>query len=544
MLKGEAVLHRSVESSNPTNVEEPNSDGWWTFVEQDRFWKGLLIFGIFLNLWIASTSALGHDTHVRLAMDDDGILPWGHTRPIDTQANDPSYSPSSDGWNTDLVTTGGEGMVRIISMMWMLLLMGVAGAVISIGSNSNEEKRSSKWSLRVAALVAIYPTFIFSTGRGYQEPVVALFLLLAIVPQLLKIAEKNLVNRTGATVISMFFFGGILTAKSVPLEYSLVFGAALMLLFGLDHFAPHLRKVTRKPLVTSSLAGGGVAAIMLVWGATGGGGTLSVIADEPIRFGFALLISIFDLVVVYALFGMVLWPFVGAAITRLREIEDLDCSFLLAIIAGLTSALIVYVAALWTYESVRWNAEWPWVMWTMGNNGRYISLVMVPVLILLARLNQLDDTMPSLEKTGDKMKSVALGLILIVPISMLAAFHGQTFWVDDAGEYLSDKMEDGEDFLFVDDATLGMHDLYVFHTEISLDDPRNITGHWRSPDSGWEVELSEEQNLPNRGNLSRVQWIVLAPEITWDMPSEWNMVKSGKADYLNGGGEWQIWTNQ
>ena len=47
--------------------------------------------------------------------------------------------------------------------------------------------------------------------------------------------------------------------------------------------------------------------------------------------------------------------------------------------------------------------------------------------------------------------------IQIAAVLWHAGLHGQTYWTDDAAEVLSDNMEDGEDFLFVHDTTLGMH---------------------------------------------------------------------------------------
>jgi hypothetical protein len=88
-----------------------------------------------------------------------------------------------------------------------------------------------------------------------------------------------------------------------------------------------------------------------------------------------------------------------------------------------------------------------------------------------------------------------------------------------------------------------MHYLYTFHTHIENVDERNITGHWRSPDSGWETELFSEEVIQNRGDLSAVNWIVLSPGIEWSSPPEGWYHTTGQADFMNGGGEWQIWTN-
>jgi hypothetical protein len=87
-----------------------------------------------------------------------------------------------------------------------------------------------------------------------------------------------------------------------------------------------------------------------------------------------------------------------------------------------------------------------------------------------------------------------------------------------------------------------MHWLYTFHTEVNPDDSKDITGHWRAPESGWLEELNSQEQISNRGNLSQVKWIVFSPDIVWEEPEgEWTKAAEGEADFLNGGGGWEIW---
>ena len=102
---------------------------------------------------------------------------------------------------------------------------------------------------------------------------------------------------------------------------------------------------------------------------------------------------------------------------------------------------------------------------------------------------------------------MVIGVALILPLSLLASIHAQTMWTEDAADTLNSGLEDGEDFLFVHDATLGMHYLYTFHTAIEDVHKRNITGHWRSPDSGWEQELYSNEEIEK--NLDKIYYLLL-----------------------------------
>ena len=146
-------------------------------------------------------------------------------------------------------------------------------------------------------------------------------------------------------------------------------------------------------------------------------------------------------------------------------------------------------------------------------------MIAIPVWILIIRVNDGIDW---------KNKKVFLGILLILPFSLLAGIHGQTMWTDEAANSMD--LEEGEHFLFVSDATLGMHWLYTFHEPLDAE-KNNITGHWRSDQSSWINDLDS--------SLSHINWLVLAPEID-ELPDGWQISDSGEADYLNGGGTWKV----
>ena len=100
-------------------------------------------------------------------------------------------------------------------------------------------------------------------------------------------------------------------------------------------------------------------------------------------------------------------------------------------------------------------------MWTMGNNGRYISMLMVPIFFVIYRIHQIDSTAGTPFTPKEKSKSMILGICLIIPLSLLTAIHGQTMWTDDVAVVLSENMDNGEDFLFVCDATQNALSLHI-----------------------------------------------------------------------------------
>jgi hypothetical protein len=165
----------------------------------------------------------------------------------------------------------------------------------------------------------------------------------------------------------------------------------------------------------------------------------------------------------------------------------------------------------------------------MGNNGRYVTLLFVPIVLLLKHLNIAADS-PTFESPGQVLKTIGVVIALLLPLSLLAGIHGQTMWTDEAADAMN--LEENEHFLFVSDATLGMHWLYTFFEPLDAEN-NNITGHWRSVEVNWVDALDQE--------LSHVETIVLAPEVD-NVPTGWVVESTGEVDLLNGGGEWRVMT--
>ena len=119
-----------------------------------RNWILLLILGLLLNILVSFTSELGLDTHVHMSRNtsDNSNLPWGHTRPIDPMANDPSYSPSEEvGWHRFLPDS--ENSVHLLGFSFMILLLICTLFLFKVEGSLDQ-------GIAVASIVAINPDSI------------------------------------------------------------------------------------------------------------------------------------------------------------------------------------------------------------------------------------------------------------------------------------------------------------------------------------------------------------------------------------------------
>ena len=129
--------------------------------DNDRTWKGLLVLGLVLNLLVCFTSDLGLDTQVKMAVDENGALPWGDLRPEVAGFSD--VDDTGDRSVLPLYQTS-ESLIKATGLVVFLGL--IAYVYRSVG-------------LRSAAVLSISPAFIFSIGRGYEEVYFALLFALS-----------------------------------------------------------------------------------------------------------------------------------------------------------------------------------------------------------------------------------------------------------------------------------------------------------------------------------------------------------------------------
>ena len=487
-----------------------------SFYSHPQFWQALFVMAIVLNVFAIVASDLGLDAHVEgayIETENGWALDWGDTRTEDSDASNPDVAKEvpENSVNSE--------MIMPFAVLGMIVAILVA---TKIGFNRT-----------TITILILNPALIFSIGRGYSEYTYIAILGIAWIvwSHSKKYTDRYIPKVTAITMAAVLVLWiAILKLKMEPMGMLLPLLGLIVIGVLIDRMPDDWFNPQK-----AMIGGFGIGLLSIVALGMMGYGSFTIVNTESIRFIQAVPVAIFGAAIVYGLVGMVLWPFAKQTWTLMGESNDRLTGELSLFIGTLTGVIIAYVACLWTYESTLWSSEWPWHMWTMGNNGRYITILAIPCFVLIKRVNG--------EIDWRKRKAV-VGILILLPISMAAGIHGQTYWTDDAAEVLDENMGDNEDFLFVHDATLGMHYLYTFHTYIDDVSERNITGHWRSPESGWETELFSNQTIEYRGDLSSVQWVVLAPGVEWtEAPEGWSHT-TGDVDFMNGGGEWEVWTNQ
>ena len=163
-------------------------------------------------------------------------------------------------------------------------------------------------------------------------------------------------------------------------------------------------------------------------------GTFGVIAERPLVFAVATTVASVHAIGLFLLVGFVLWPLLAKRWSGLAKLRGAGPTMLAVYTAVLLTGVIAYIGALWTLESncgtgrcskpsscLGTTAGTPrlcWFRWCFFCHG--------PAKVLTL-----------LDSGG---KPVAFGLLLLVPLMLFVAFHGQQLWSDDAGAWLTDSM--------------------------------------------------------------------------------------------------------
>lgn len=474
--------------------------------------KSLLAFGVLLLFCSLIISDLGLDSHVLMAVED-GALPWGHTRNIDPLASDQSYAPQYYE-RADVIFGILDSEIKLKSFVFVssLILILVVGFHGFTKHDNDMEKEFDYFS---ASIIALYPAFIFATGRGYLEVPIALIFLLSHSNFL-----KN--SRYGISSSShIFILGGLGVAAIAWIKgITVLIGIAWLILLICIEYGSNRLDVNKKIQSMVILNISSIIAIVALL-------TLDHNSvSNSLLFSFAAIVDIF----IFLALGLCL---IGI-FTSKQKFKDCitKCYSAMIIVNVVVLVCIYWIADLWLTEAKIWDTSGIKIFFILGNNGRYVTLIAPFLMILTSNFRK-----SKLLEMNSKIITANLCLILI--LSSLAGFHGQKMWTDEAAESIAESLDDGQDFLLIHEPDLAMHWLYTMHSELSNSHPNSV-GHWRAPNSGFEAELNG-QDIENRGNLSEVHFLVIQPGLDIEISQDWQLVDSGKSPLIMGAGEWLIY---
>tara|TARA_B100001113_G_scaffold100329_1_gene81090 strand:+ start:1419 stop:2927 length:1509 start_codon:yes stop_codon:yes gene_type:complete len=493
--------------------------------QRGRLW---LIVGMALVIVALLSNAPGLDTTLLLSVDEDGQAPWGSARTVDPLASDPDSSTSltQAAW-VDPLGLGVFG-VRLVGVACLAVLAW------TLGNLPRWRDPEAAWSPWLASIALLHPGMLFAVGRGYSEPLGALLggvmLLTPFHPRLFAMIKPDAGRPSLPFMVLVVSISTAAAAALLALKGLspwLAGGWAVVLIGWCDPFglvpakalAPTQLGLRRGFLVTVAL--GLLAAGVL------GVGSVSDVRGEWWWWTF-LPFAVFDVLGLYLLLGAGLWAFFDLDVSGLKSTRGIPGLFgVVGVLIGLLSA---YVAALWAVEGQAWDLAWWKTMVVLGNNGRH-GMVLLPAAMWLAVQLRGDAPFPT--------ERLHRAFVIVLPLALLAAAHGQTLWTDDAAEAALSHLEEGDDVLLIHDPTLAVHWLYSMHPVLSEQGPEGLVGHWRAPEAGWQEELLNGTELPDRGDLSRVSVIVVAPNLDVTLEG-WEEADAGTAPWMNGGGTWRI----
>ena len=484
-------------------VEQPTSWG-------GRRWTALLFCGLLLHTIAFFTSDLGLDAHVRLNALNDGSspgqdLPWGDLRLSGDEQQTPENAGAYDGYIPPWATS--EFSMKASAFFGVVLL------ALLVSITPRWEEGCDRFDLRWGALVLVSPVLLFSASRGYDEGMLAVLLGLSTFGFYFNHGEKPSQQRLHVLLMATSVLL-VLGWKGFSVSASL--GAWLLVVaigFAWVQLNDALLKrtmtpFTQRPWMVAVLVSLTVYIAIVLFGLMSDSGTFSVISEQPLTYLLATGFAIFDSVGLYLLIGFALWPILRHRWTGLRALQGPGITLLVGFTAGVLTGIVAYIAALWTLEASLWGRTLPEIMVILGNNGRYATALLLPLMFILRWAEVGEDKAAS-------PRFMQVGLVVLVPFLLFTSLVGHQIWSDDAGASLASAWEsDDESFLLVSPETLAMHHLYVLKSAVDLDGSKDIDGYWRTAD---EVDAFLGSH--------HVDFILLAPGATLDINEQaWSLV--------------------
>lgn len=442
-----------------------------------RRWLVLFCVATVLQVFAVVNSDLGLDAHVRLnavseSSGDEHRLAWGPMRVGDSNDQAPSAETAYDGyippWNTSEAAMKTTALTALLVVAFLACL------------GPRDEHGSFTMTPIHGFIVMVSPVFLFATGRGYDESVLALLGGIAVVGFLPNSPASSARLRLHVVFMAtslLFIAGwkGFALLTSLGLWVSAIVAGFSWVAWHDVRARQHPTPLTAHPWLMGFGASMVTLGTLLLVSLMATSGTFAVVSERPGSFLVAFLFAVFDAAVLYLLVGFALWPLAGESMAALGKVRSPELSLLTMYIAAFLTAIAFYIAALWTLESALWNRPLSETMVVLGNNGRYATCLILPLLAVLK--------WPTEQRLVPTRwpKKMSLALTLLLPFVLFTAFVGQQIWSEDAGQAAADAWAaDDEVFLLIADDTLAMHHLYVLKTHLDLDGSRDIQGYWRS----------------------------------------------------------------
>ena len=477
-----------------------------------RRWALVFLLGFLLHIYAAFHSDLGLDAHVRLNALNDEIaegqdLTWGSPRVSGTTSvnTDAVYDGYIPPWYSS------EAMMKITA----IASLGLVAAVASL--RPRDQPSQPDFEPKWAALLMLSPVLVFSTSRGYDEAPLALLMGLGVVGFWFNRGETSAQQRLNgifmatSVLLVMVWKGFSPIASMAVWLVMLVFTEVWLRVWSIGRYTGE-DQFFGNPWSVGGLTFCVVYMTITCVGLFSEVGTFSVIADHPMQFLIASVFALLDTAVLYLLVGCLLWPYLVHRWQGLRSARGPGLTMLVVYISALLAGLVAYVASLWTLEASLWNMSLTSIMVVLGNNGRYATLLLLPLVALL-RWNDGEGEFGSPAEEGHLIRAIAL----VLPFLLFTTLVGHQIWSEDAGELLADSWQDGDDsLLLIAPESMAIHHLYVLKSNLDLDGSKSIQGLWATPDAALGVVETYQDTL---------DYVVVAPGTSIDVnTTSWTLI--------------------
>ena len=468
---------------------------------EKKFWRAILLIGIAMHILAAFVMPLGLDAHVHASYVSDGMddgeahLEWGELRPDSPDSSIPKEVPADDKWFAwhSIIEIWFTVFSTSVASLHILSLIGGLGCLATIFLVTRD-LFDSEQALRLIALASIYPPLIRATGRFYQEGIILILITLAVYSIIRAIRDSKFSYWWAIPVLCGVL---ILSFKGMPLWYILPAIAVLLVSSRLEMNQIHIAFI-------------------------------ALFVQLVILYRNEVSLSHPDIVpaLLSSFIGYFLFVICGMLIISKDESpSNFESDLLLRGSKMVAACLIGWVAALWVTEAVAFEKGFFDIVYSFRNNPRYFSLLLIP--LWFCRLLKTDSVGLSSENGENKLVVGLVSALLVINILVLSTTG--TTGSEYVGSHLSDEITDDEDLLFVSDSPLAMHRLYSIKFSMDPESDGESIGHWRSNDSGWQLELSECNQLSN------VTWIFVFHDLTPSISSEWEEVDFEGSDKVSEG---------